>query len=293
MTQFEIWKLVTDFGLLGSLVYFAYRFLRNQTPVNPHQMQELQNGLRGAIREADQAGKGLNEQLIQRKQNLEKLLIDLETAESRVNRAVNAAEESKGELEILISKTKQAKDEISYQSKPAKAAKNVDKFVPTPKEDLLTVEQVTEVADADEDDFSQAVNPTGRTNIFGEPIEEVANTYNPVIRRSPKELESAFTETPLTTQIEKEVALPVPAAKNKPAKEVTLEDVYAQAEDLLRAGHALEEVSKQTSLTSDEVRMLSQLMEADTALEGPQVEASQADNRLGVLAGFKRQTQVL
>ncbi len=105
MTQFEIWKLITDFGLMGSLIYFAIRFLKSQTSANPHQLQELHSGLRSAIREADVAGKTLNEQLITRKQNLERLLSDVQSAENRLHRIIDSVEEKKSALNIEVSRT--------------------------------------------------------------------------------------------------------------------------------------------------------------------------------------------
>jgi hypothetical protein len=262
MTQFEILKLVTDFGLVGSLLYFAYRFLHNQAPVDTYQLQELQNGLRGAIREADQAGKGLNEQLLQRKQSLEKLLLELESVENRITRVINSAEERKGDLEFEINKAKQLKTEIN---------KNIN----APKKDLLS---------ADMAEFSEAVNPTTTTNIFGEPIGETAAVKN---------IEKAFSNTPLTVKIEKQVEIVAPPPKPQKTPVLTLEEVYAEAEDMLRAGRAVEEVSKQTHLTSDEVRMLSQMVESDAVEVETSSHIGSGDNRLGVLAGFKRQTEIL
>ncbi len=284
MTQFETWKLLTDCGLLGSLIYFALRYLRNQSAANPHQLQELHNGLRNAIREADQAGKSLNQQLITRKQSLEKLIFDVQSAESRLNRSIDSAEERKAELDFRLnnpSYNQTATTGISAQ--PETAA-----YQP-PKRDLLKVEIELDKAVAGDDEFVQAVTAAPKTNIFGETISGSSVVKDSSSIASDENIEHAFGQSPLTTKIEKEINV---AAGSYKKKETSPEEVYSMAEELLRAGKAIDEVSRQTNLTADEVRILSQMLESETEQESSQ-EIRTEDNRLGVLSGFKRQVQVL
>lgn len=265
MTNFEILKLVTDFGLLGSLIYFAFRFIKVQAPVNTWQLQELHSGLKSAIRDADQAGRGLNEQLFQRKQNLEKLLFDLETVESRINRAINNAEQRKGELELSINKAKRASEEW------------VPAASPQPESGGIYAGDTVAVQSAP---APKAV----RTNIYGEPIGAADEALSPSVT-----IEKAFNTTPLTTRIETDIVWDQPKKVVKSEENLPVEEVYTQAEELLRAGKAIDEVCKETQLTKDEVRLLSQMVD----MEEEQKKQPVADERLGVLGGFKREVQVL
>ena len=283
MTQFEIWKLLADIGLLCSLIFFAYRFVKGQgqAPVNTFELEELQSGLRSAIREADQAGRTLNEQFFQRKQSLEKLLYDLETVESRINKAVTNAEVKKGDLQLEIKKaeTLSLQSIREVQDLPNKESLQQDDFTPPTFEEI----GYQEIRSKDSSEGSSAA----RVNIYGEPIDDVPS----------------FRSTPLTAKIEKDIEAKeiekVEVIKVKDKK--SIEEIYAEAEELLRAGKAVEEVSKSTKLSADEVRLLSRMLEEDTPEETVDIDNSEndvdnttnSDERLGVLAGLKRQVQVL
>lgn len=287
MTHIEIYKFLTDLGLFASLIFFAYRFTRsNPANINTTALEELQAGLRTAIREADQAGRGLNDQLTHRKQSLEKLLFDLETIESRVNRAIINAEDKKAELQSAVERTRSVYPAV--QNAPVAATV----FTAPQSEEIPSFSEVgtfrSPAATEDRDLLEVEAESPVMTNIFGEPI----TTERAAAEPQGEELKKKFIPTPLTTKIEKEISSEkIP--ETKPAK-VSIEDTYAQAEELLKAGKAVDEICKLTQLTADEVRLLSQMLEQDAADE-PVITEPQiaADERLGVLAGFKRQVQVL
>jgi hypothetical protein len=85
MEYLEIIKVALDLLLVVAILYMTWRFI-SESPVTAHkrELRELQGGLQELISEASQSGKSLNDQLIRRQSNLEKLLLDFEDAERRL-----------------------------------------------------------------------------------------------------------------------------------------------------------------------------------------------------------------
>jgi hypothetical protein len=113
-SSIAMWTLGADVALMGSIMLFVYRVLRN--PTNPRglrQLGELEGTIRSLIREAEGAGKSLNDQLIRRQENLEKTLFDLETCEKRVHRVQSKAEETRGNVDIAIVKVQKGLDALN------------------------------------------------------------------------------------------------------------------------------------------------------------------------------------
>lgn len=109
-----MWSLGSDVALMGSILLFVYRVLRN--PTNPRglrQLGELEGTIRSLIREAEGAGKGLNDQLIRRQEGLEKLLFDLEACEKRIHRIQSRAEETRGGVDVAMVKVQKALDALN------------------------------------------------------------------------------------------------------------------------------------------------------------------------------------
>ncbi len=113
-SSIAMWTLGADVALMGSIMLFVYRVLRN--PTNPRglrQLGELEGTIRSLIREAEGAGKSLNDQLIRRQENLEKTLFDLEACEKRVHRVQSKAEETRGSVDIAIVKVQKGLDALN------------------------------------------------------------------------------------------------------------------------------------------------------------------------------------
>lgn len=109
-----MWSLGTDVALMSSILFFVYRVLRN--PTNPRglrQLGELEGTIRSLIREAEGAGKALNDQLIRRQEALEKLLFDLEACEKRIHRVQSRAEETRGGVDVAMVKVQKALDALN------------------------------------------------------------------------------------------------------------------------------------------------------------------------------------
>lgn len=113
-TNLAVWTLGADIALMGSIVLFVYRVLRNPTnPKGLRQLGELEGTIRSLIREAEGAGKSLNDQLIRRQESLEKILFDLEACEKRTHRVQSKAEETRGSVDVAIVKVQKGLDALN------------------------------------------------------------------------------------------------------------------------------------------------------------------------------------
>lgn len=279
MAQIMLWKLGSDIALVLSLIYFAYRFFKSRGPaVNIEELQDLNNRLKAAVREADEAGRALSDQLLTRKQSLEKMLFELETVEHRLNKVVTSAEEQKSSLDIAIRRAvasaAQEKTFIVDIPQPIAVASQVSKV----KEPHNRVEVILEEP-----------APPSFESSFGVEVTQKQNSNMAPPRNNPY--------VALSNVVEKEVQ-----KKVEPSIAATMEEIYTIAENLLQTGRTLEEVAARTRLPVDEVRMISQLLEREHLIsrsseneekDEEHLPASSEDRRLGVLAGIKRQTQVL
>ena len=107
-------SLGADIALMGSILLFVHRVLRNRTnPRGLRQLGELEGTIRSLIREAEGAGKSLNDQLIRRQESLEKLLFDLESCEKRIHRVQSRAEETRGGVDVAMAKVQKALDALN------------------------------------------------------------------------------------------------------------------------------------------------------------------------------------
>jgi hypothetical protein len=86
------WILIMDIALMGVLVAFSIRALRlPNTFKHSRRLTELEVSLRTLIREAASTGATFNDELIARKQDLEKLLLELEQNGARLVSAKEAS----------------------------------------------------------------------------------------------------------------------------------------------------------------------------------------------------------
>jgi serine/threonine protein kinase HipA of HipAB toxin-antitoxin module len=132
-------------------------------------------------------------------------------------------------------------------------------------------------------------------NIFGEPIVSHVSQPEPAQQQMTPESRRS-----LTKSIEKTIEPNVVKEEEMQTIDTQgLEEVYAAAEGLLRAGRDLRFVSSATSLPVEEVQMLARLMEEEGAAvqeqpKAPQVNKKAEDARLGALSKtIRRERHVL
>ena len=95
MANLEVWQLITDALLVLSLFYLCARSAKVSPLI---QSSNLESNLRRMVQEADLVTRALQEKLVQRQTRLEELLMDLESAENRLNRGKQDIEETRADL---------------------------------------------------------------------------------------------------------------------------------------------------------------------------------------------------
>lgn len=94
-------KVLTDIALMSGIILVGLKVLMSPSR-NPKQIMELDAALKSLIREADHAGRDLNDQLLGRQQVLERLLVDLQSTEGRLNTSLVKVEEGRKLLEQAV-----------------------------------------------------------------------------------------------------------------------------------------------------------------------------------------------
>lgn len=279
MNDVTTWRLLADALLMGTLLYFCVRSLRS--PTNPkmlRQVGELESTLKSLVREAEASGKGLNDQLLKRQDSLEKVLVDLETAEQRITRGMKGADDTGMTLEHAVGKAQRiAKQLAEAIQRSEEALHNI------PKHDPIIPVEIPKPPS-----FEEAVRV--------EPKQTKERSFDLARQRpvpsersfDPHPLEEAPLRTrPLSASVERQVdRAPVDRSLGS-----ELAKVYSIAEQMLRAGEDLQTVSRKTRLPLEQVKRLSQLVSneemEEEVLPSP---APKADPRLGVLGGSARRT---
>ena len=290
MYNMEILSLASDIILSLSVLYLGIRTIRGGVKANLHEVRLLDQSLKGLIDEASNASRALNDQLLRRQQNLEKLLFDISSAEGKAQRATEAAEDRRASLQTEISKVERLLNEASQIRPAARVA-----VEPVVMNEPIVVRQVVEAQPIQEQVIPKPA--AARVNIYGDPIPDP--TPAPVAKREREYV-------PLAARVEREESRP---------QVQDIQSIYNQAERMIRAGEDMASVVTKTKLSKRDIDMLSQLVlseeraksstaqeaqvledEARSALLAPDeaARAKSRDPRLGILgAQIKRQVQVL
>ncbi|MDC0357670.1 hypothetical protein OAO01_02560 [Oligoflexia bacterium] len=323
MNDITLWQLATDIGLVLSLGYFCFCFAkstRSSVPDRSH-LSGLEASLRGLVKQAETSSHSLNDKLSERQRSMEQLLFDLETVEHRINGAITTAEGMKKTIQAEVARSPRNQDthdqiiaappqppsHQAYHTPQAPQRQNVQHTQPQNNEveayvpDEYIPEPPSFEADAGAEMRTQGGTTQRRQNIYGKQIEEPQAPLN--IYGRPVESTSAIEQTvatsqpdqhnpPLTTHLEKEVDRSLGLDGQVKA---SMEDIYASAEEMLRAGKNMERVSSETQLPMEEVRMLYQIITQEDTAQRQAATAPSEDARLGVLGGgsIKRHSRVV
>ena len=109
MEHFETIKIGIDVLLVLSVIGLALGFGKkssNGLGIQAGRITELAGMLKALVKQADSSGRSLNDQLMKRRAEMEKLLYEIETVEHRINKSITSAEESRSLLEIDTEKFK-------------------------------------------------------------------------------------------------------------------------------------------------------------------------------------------
>lgn len=303
MSPFEIAKLSIDAGLGLSLIFLAFRFFRagisNRTV---RQLQGLDLSLKTLIRDAEQAGNTLNDQLLRRQQSLEAVLRDIQGAESRAQRSLSEVQSLMAGLDNVAARTAEFEAAAPASAPQAVVQREVPPARPSARENARMLNETAEILNPkaqpeaslaarveqvvapqqkaaafhESDEAAPSAKPT-RVNIYGEPIEEPTTPPPPPIDRTAA-IKSVLAKASagLAKKIEKE-------SEPEPRKAAGIDAIREAAEQLLRAGRDLESVASVTKLPLEEVRYLAHVVSREGAVAAPESARPAGDQRLGVL----------
>ena len=301
MQHIDMWRMAVDVALVTSILMMAFRYMKgsNAQALVPRTL-ELESSLRSLITEADAAGRHLNDQLLRREQTLQRLLSEIEGAEQRMSRAMSTAEECAASLLTDSDKAKTVIDELSHTMTELKAELRRDAASqPTPRSRTETPARAATVREPAPVEF-QDMAPAARSN-----SSQPARQFAPQAASLDRQM-STFPAMgllgdamhPRRQSGENQAATaPRPAAPREaePLGQAEMRVVYATAENLLKEGKRVEQVSAQTRIPVEELRMLSQMIEIEREEEAqqsvrPRVTV-QTDPRLGALGAVRRTSQ--
>ena len=293
MTQVEIIKFIVDGTLLAAVGYLAITFGRSQLSGGQaaRELRTVEESMRRLIRDADEASRELNDQLLRREQGLKRTLSDIDNAEKRVRELVSKIESKDIELRSRIEVVRElAQSQLSNrETEPiptrtrAAAQRDVERIAEVEVEH--TIEPGSAISQ------SQAASGKHWTEIededdFGLKVEK---EVRPTLRSSG--LAGAIERQHVSSdEIEKsEVKVPIGA---------TLQDIIKAAHRMIQDGAELQAVASRTRLPLEQVRLLARAFKSRDTHPQREVEANAiassasreaADSRLGVLRSMKRE----
>jgi hypothetical protein len=293
--QLHVWQLGVDLCLVTAILLFSFRWMKSdRTQALLPRTMELESSLRALIQEADGAGRHLNDQLLRREQNLQKLLADIDALDQKIQRDVEAGEQRTIELRREQEKAHVVIDQVQEILREFKAQLQGD-TVPQRQREYDQREISPQRGNSSSERYRES--HTGSTSApYREPVSQRPaqhEEYHRPIRRDPAAPQSRRAETGVPSQQRTQIY-----RENMGHRE--LQQVYAAAETMLKEGRQLEQVSAQTRLPVEEIRLLSQMIEVErdeqvqkSTRGGRQSTQTSGDRRLGALGTIRRHNATL
>ncbi len=274
MPNYQLVKLLIDAAMVCSVLYLVFRVARSSTSskLQPDYLQSIESSLKGVVAEAERASKDLGHDLSKRQKSLEEVLFDIETVEHRVNKVLEQAQEAKRGLERELRNAPTPAPQPQPQMPQQQYAPAYQHAAPQPQQPPQILSEEVEPPSFGAASLQPQPPASQPVNIYGEPIQ--SNTRESV-------------SSPLREQIEKE-------SEPEEVSGTGIEDVYAKAESLLRAGQDVGRVAVSTNLPEEDIEMLARIVSAEEGVSDENEQTvSSADDRLGVLSAIQRDRQVL
>ncbi|MCB0331937.1 MAG: hypothetical protein KDD55_00490 [Bdellovibrionales bacterium] len=318
MTDLAFWKLALDGALVLSLIFFCVLYGR-RSAVSPRHLHGLEDSLRRIVKEADNASSGLAQELMKNKRELEQLLYDLETMETRLSKGIDEADETRKALlstakrvqsvggeerKRTIPETSRVSERVVDHHQAEERAEQVMYEMPEPPSfESMQNAQRQQIRSASEPQMNarpESKRPSASSaverhaaasadhqqpvNIYGEPLGQGPNKT--LYRETPEDVLSP--QQPLAASVEKIVEERSPAIDT-----AAIEEIYEAAEKLLRAGRDVRYVSAQTHLPMEEVQTIARMLR-DARQERQPAPKRSHDPRLGALSHtIKRERHVI
>jgi hypothetical protein len=116
------WVVVTDILLMLAVIIFTFKALRAPNAFrHSKRLGDLESSLRSLIREATTSGTTLNDELLVRKQELEKLLLELEQSGSRLMSSKESAVRILCDMREFEQRSSALRGELSALSQKAQS----------------------------------------------------------------------------------------------------------------------------------------------------------------------------
>lgn len=247
--------MVVDLCLVTSILVMAFRYIKSSRvqALMPHAV-EIEASLRRIISDAETAARHINEQLLRREQNILKYVGDVERHEKQLSLSVVEAESLTKELSLICESARREAKEM------ATMLRNSDAPTESPAPQAPVVRQAVRAEDEPREDLKFTTRVT-----------------------SPRAADWA--------SFEDDDGLPPPTKEISPVQ--ALQQLYEQAERLLKQGREAEEVSRATKLPREGVKRLAEMIEIEREEEQDQRRAhgrgNFADPRLGALGISRRE----
>jgi|GEM_PF-3672423 len=290
MDYLSLWKLTIDGFFILAIAYLAYRlWQQSKHPVNLGALQELEASLRVLLKDSERSSAQLGEELSRKKRALEQLLYEVEGAEQRVQQGIQDADQIRRSLHGETLSHRQPERSLppeqnnSYLDEPEIVRNEVESRVePFHYPRVSRTKPINRTGDRAEVQRERESQPTkqakGPVNIYGEPIASLAPEKEQ--KRS------------LAASIEKTVEEP----NSDEQLTKSLEEIYASAEGMLRAGEKIESIAARTRLPLGEIQMLAQMVAQEESDQSDFIEQDsnrKEERSVGVLGGIQRNRQVL
>lgn len=261
--------MAIDVCLVTSILVMAFRYAKSsRAHVLLPRIIELEGRISVLMAETEGRAKHLTDQLIRREQNLSRYITDIERQEKDMQSSVREAEDLIKELSLVCEGARREAAELERVMVDSR------RMYENPRE--------PEVSGSRKEHESQF--HAHDDAMIAEPSDDVTFSTRRGSRRAEEWLEDA-----------REVVEPRDSIQSTKGSFGSLRDSYKVAEEMLKEGKALEEVSRRTSLPIEGVQRLAQMIEIERDEVGKketqfQVPPTRPDPRLGALGLSRRVT---
>ena len=293
MTQVEILKFFVDGTLLAAVGYLAIAFGRSQLSGGQaaRELRSVEESMRRLIRDADEASRELNDQLLRREQGLKRTLSDIDNAEKKARDLVSNIEAKDLELRSRIDIVRDLRHKQTSVSEAAASQSRASISTPLEAAPLTS----TDLEAVIEQGISPRPARTSSEKHWTEIEDEddfglkVDKEIRPIKRSSG--LSASIERQKVTSEVSDNNEIKVPIG-------ATLQDIIKAAHRMIQDGTELQAVAARTRLPLEQVRLLARAFSSQAAQstrssrpDGEPRSANKApvDSRLGVLGSMKRE----
>ncbi|GEM_PF-2791141 len=286
MANVVVLKMFFDVGFVLTVVYICLRSLRQSrevvTSAPAVNVKEIEKSVKSVIVEAEDASRELTRELNKRQRNLEQILFDLGTVETKIARASDHADERIEELQRLLtapSQTTSKEINPSRESTVVETSYDTGPIQSTRKEIVISLSDSIETVEEDTLDESTPLD-SSKYNIFGELLAASDEEESPSPLASRIEIEREDKRQPMP-----------PRKRPNEDNRGKIEQIYSKAKELLSAGESIATIAAETKLSKPMIERIRSTMIVDEQII-PQPPPSK-DSRLGVLGSMRRSIETL